>query len=400
MRIKGRFFINLHCSHEGRLDNEKEPFYARLKASYDCCSPPDIKIVIGDIKAQVVPRDWCVDRDGFPGRCVKLSKCKALADIYKIPPKARWYNSRLPELICGPYSKNPYVCCLDHREDYELQNLQSNLVETTTNVPVTTPSTQLENLDSNIQFTDIGEFPWSALIQYIKPQGFLGFHCGGTLINERFVVTAAHCINAIPPIWKVYRVRLGEYDTKNKEVDCANGHCADMPMDVEVDQVVVHQNYTTRQISQYDDIALIRLMQSVQMTAFVQPIQLPPNQMEDMLDETKMPIVSAGWGRTKTGDASNVKMKVRLDISDLSACADAYRQAGAELMDTQLCASEWQGTGVCSCDSGGPLMAQMDEQFYLVGITSFGPVNCGMKNMPTVYTNVVKYTTWIASNLN
>ncbi|XP_055550365.1 CLIP domain-containing serine protease B4-like [Wyeomyia smithii] len=348
-----------------------------------------------------VPRDWCVDRDGFPGRCVRLSKCKALADIYKLPAKARRYNTRLTDLICRPYTKNPYVCCVDHSDNWDLQNLQANLVETTSNAPVTTPAPQLENLNGNIQLTDIGEFPWSALIQYSKPQGFLGFHCGGTLINERFVVTAAHCINAIPPIWKVYRVRLGEYDTKNRDADCANGHCADMPMDVEVDQVVVHQNYTTRQVSQYNDIALIRLMQSIRMTAFVQPIQLPPNQMGDMMTDSmmKMPVVSAGWGRTKTASASNVKMKVRLDINDLSFCAEAYRQAGAELSDTQLCASEWQGTGVCSCDSGGPLMVQMDEQFYLVGITSFGPVNCGMKNMPTVYTNVLKYINWIGNNL-
>ncbi|XP_055632406.1 craniofacial development protein 2-like [Toxorhynchites rutilus septentrionalis] len=57
LRIKGRFYnysiINVHCPHEGRPDDEKEAFYAQLEAIYDSCSPRDIKIVIGDMNAQV-----------------------------------------------------------------------------------------------------------------------------------------------------------------------------------------------------------------------------------------------------------------------------------------------------------------------------------------------------------
>ncbi|XP_055632878.1 uncharacterized protein LOC129773303 [Toxorhynchites rutilus septentrionalis] len=57
LRIKGRFYnyiiINVHCPHEGRPDDEKEAFYAQLEATYVSCSPRDIKIVIGDINAQV-----------------------------------------------------------------------------------------------------------------------------------------------------------------------------------------------------------------------------------------------------------------------------------------------------------------------------------------------------------
>ncbi|XP_055632884.1 uncharacterized protein LOC129773308 [Toxorhynchites rutilus septentrionalis] len=57
LRIKGRFYnysiINVHCPHEGRPDGEKEAFYAQLEATYDSGSPRDIKIVIGDMNAQV-----------------------------------------------------------------------------------------------------------------------------------------------------------------------------------------------------------------------------------------------------------------------------------------------------------------------------------------------------------
>ncbi|XP_055634243.1 uncharacterized protein LOC129774518 [Toxorhynchites rutilus septentrionalis] len=59
LRIKGRFYkagthiINVYCPHEGRPDDEKEAFYAQLEATYDSCSPREIKIVIGDMNAQV-----------------------------------------------------------------------------------------------------------------------------------------------------------------------------------------------------------------------------------------------------------------------------------------------------------------------------------------------------------
>ncbi|XP_055622300.1 uncharacterized protein LOC129765886 [Toxorhynchites rutilus septentrionalis] len=57
LRIKGRFFnysiINVHCPHEGRPDDEKESFYAQLEQVYDSCPQRDVKIVIGDVNAQV-----------------------------------------------------------------------------------------------------------------------------------------------------------------------------------------------------------------------------------------------------------------------------------------------------------------------------------------------------------
>ncbi|XP_065091419.1 uncharacterized protein LOC135712357 [Ochlerotatus camptorhynchus] len=57
LRIKGRFFnysiINVHCPHEGRPGDEKEAFYAQLEQVYDGCSQRDVKIVIGEMNAQV-----------------------------------------------------------------------------------------------------------------------------------------------------------------------------------------------------------------------------------------------------------------------------------------------------------------------------------------------------------
>lgn len=92
-------------------------------------------------------------------------------------------------------------------------------------------------------------------------------------------------------------------------------------------------------------------------------------------------------------------MKVLLNLQRLDDCTESYKTAGIKVKDGQLCASEWRGTGVCSCDSGGPLMVQLSGQYYLIGIVSFGPTKCGLKNAPGVYTSVLRYIDWISKNI-
>lgn len=96
-------------------------------------------------------------------------------------------------------------------------------------------------------------------------------------------------------------VRLGEFDIKNSGVDCDVDHCSKIPLDIDIDQIIVHENYVTRLLSQYHDIALIRLLQVVRSTDYVRPIELPFPGIEGMLLNSLTTAVSAGWGRTKTG---------------------------------------------------------------------------------------------------
>lgn len=273
-------------------------------------------------------------------------------------------------------------------------------IKTATTSIRTTTAEAIESSDEmELQRTTLTEFPWSALIQYRKLPGIYGFHCGGTLINERHVVTAAHCIKAIPKNWQISLVRLGDFDIKNSGVDCDVDHCSKIPLDIDIDQIIVHENYVTRLLSQYHDIALIRLLQVVRSTDYVRPIELPFPGIEGMLLNSLTTAVSAGWGRTKTGSASSLKMKVLLNLQRLDDCTESYKTAGIKVKDGQLCASEWRGTGVCSCDSGGPLMVQLSGQYYLIGIVSFGPTKCGLKNAPGVYTSVLRYIDWISKNI-
>ncbi|XP_055636348.1 CLIP domain-containing serine protease B4-like [Toxorhynchites rutilus septentrionalis] len=250
------------------------------------------------------------------------------------------------------------------------------------------------------QATDLKEYPWSALILYRKPNGKPGYNCGGSLINSRYVLTAAHCIDAIPSGWEVIGVRLGEYDLNNNGNDCVDGVCADLPLDNDIDRITVHESYDPLSKGQYDDIALIRLSRDVSYSDYIKPICLPTDSASRSRKIIGTKAVAAGWGRTETAGQSPIKLKVDLNVADTNQCATVYlRQYGITLRDTQLCAGGLAGKDTCTGDSGGPLMKRIKANHFLYGIVSFGPNKCGTKDVPGVYTNVAKYTDWIEKQL-
>lgn len=248
------------------------------------------------------------------------------------------------------------------------------------------------------QPTLLDENPWTGLIEYSKPRGRTGFHCGASLINSRYVVTAAHCIEAIPRSWEVIGVRLGEWDL-NKEEDCSDGDCSDAPVNMGVEKIIVHEDYDPQSKAQYNDIALIRLTRDVNMTAFISPVCLPIDNADRSRTIVGTKGVATGWGKTENATASNLKLKVELEFKDQKSCSNTYRPSGIAIKDTQLCAGGVRGQDTCSGDSGGPLTKLVTSNNYLYGIVSFGPNKCGTKGVPGVYTNVAKYIDWIESHM-
>ena len=93
---------------------------------------------------------------------------------------------------------------------------QQRLVQTTTTYII------------NGEDSELQEFPFAVLLVYLDPEtGIRKFSCGGTLINRRYVLTAAHCIGKLRPS----RVRLGDFDLKT-DCDCVLDVCAPKPQEV------------------------------------------------------------------------------------------------------------------------------------------------------------------------
>ncbi|XP_055609360.1 CLIP domain-containing serine protease B4-like [Uranotaenia lowii] len=338
--------------------------------------------------------DACVNPRKQAGVCIGLRQCKELSDIWTKPIVSPEESAYVQQSQCGKdANRKVLVCCAGASRPAEPS-------EPTNVLP--RPFDCGRDLSDRIfggQPTAVDEFPWTALLHYRKPQNRYGHHCGGTLINNRYVLTAAHCIKAVPATWKVIGVRLGEYNLTNDAQDCYKDVCSDPPVDFGVDKIIIHEQYDPKSAAQWNDIALIRLDRNVETSDFISPICLPLEDRIKSLNQVGTKQWAAGWGRTENNEPSDVKLKVQLEVSDWDRCSNLYKRARAVLRKTQLCAGGKKDEDTCSGDSGGPLMRQIGATYYQFGIVSFGPKKCGTPDAPGVYTDVSQFVDWIESKL-
>ncbi|XP_059611758.1 serine protease easter-like [Phlebotomus argentipes] len=344
----------------------------------------------------------CYMPDGSTGVCVNLHECKHLYEILTSKrPLTEDDKQYLRERQCGFFSGTVGVCC-------EVEVSSNSGFSNNDLLP--DPNSGQCGIDTSNRIyggevTKIDEYPWMVLLRYKKPGNRFGFHCGGVLINNRYVMTASHCVNGrdIPADWTLYQVRVGEHDT-GKDPDCdPDNDCAPSPKDIIIEQRIPHPQYVPSSRNQRNDIALLRLAQTVQFNDFVKPVCLPTASYlrNDNFVGKSMDV--AGWGKTESVSASNVKLKVRVNGVSQDSCNSIYSRQNVVIGQGQLCAGGEKGKDSCRGDSGGPLVALDNKAarpyWFCVGLVSFGPSPCGLEGWPGVYTRVSEYIDWISQTV-
>lgn len=159
------------------------------------------------------------------------------------------------------------------------------------------------------------------------------------MINERYVLSAAHCEKRIPPTWNLTAVRLGDWDTRTNP-DCQEFEneqlCNDPYIDVEIIQKLVHPGYIPLDPSQPNDIMLLKLENDVAFTKWVLPICLPLDSSVSSLDFTKLALEVAGFGKTENGTGSEIKQKLDVDGVKSDHCAKFYEPKKVTITSYQV----------------------------------------------------------------
>ncbi|XP_062396791.1 coagulation factor IX-like [Sardina pilchardus] len=227
-----------------------------------------------------------------------------------------------------------------------------------------------------------GEIPWQvALIN--KASGMV--FCGGSLLSDVWVVTAAHCKVETEGQGPFF-IRLGEHD---KHVDEKSER------DHEVDNIILYHKYDAKKSLYHHDIALLHLRDPVIFSDYIIPICLGPKTFtEFLLRNADMALVS-GWGRVRFGGPdSSTLQKVQVPYVDRTECKGSSTD---RVSGSMFCAGyDTLDKDSCQGDSGGPHASMYKGTWFLTGIVSWGE-ECAKAGKYGIYTRISKYFDWIAN---
>ncbi|KAK4873167.1 hypothetical protein RN001_015196 [Aquatica leii] len=211
-----------------------------------------------------------------------------------------------------------------------------------------------------------GQFPYQISQRYNSRH-----RCGGSIIDEHTILSAAHCVHGISG--DKFKIVVGSNQLSSGGLWYS------------VSRYVMHEQYDSNLLT--DDIAVIKVLDPIQFTTHIQPVVV-----DDTFISADVECVLSGFGTTSyPGNASNDLLYFEGNVFDFNKCKEVFAEDNFPVLESNICAFSKNGIGACSGDSGGPLVSNQKQ----IGIASWVDP-CGVGD-PDVFTRVSYYYDWITT---
>jgi len=247
----------------------------------------------------------------------------------------------------------------------------------------------------NGQVSEKGAWPWQvSMAMYSKKNEKFNHACGGSVLNERWVLVAAHCVMYSKQP-KNYKLRFGGFSLSEN----------DFEQELNVVKIIQHPDFSTSARGLPGDLALMKVDGKIDLSnEYIQPVPLG---VKSSTYAGNPDCWISGWGRDdrSTNLPSDLLKEANVPVLTTAVCKKKYGWFDRlhPISKVHVCmgdpAQEKTDIHACHGDSGGPLVCKRDGVYELVGVASrTGSKDCSKR--PSVYIRVSEYREWILVHMD